>query len=201
MSADVIDLRSDTVTKPTPGMRQAIVNAEVGDDMSGEDPTVNRLEQIVADLLGKEAAVYNCSGTQSNQMAVRAHCLQGDEILIDESGHIVNYEAGGAAALSGVSARCIRGRGGLLDVDDLEGKVRPDNQHYCVTRLVCVENATNHGSGARVWPLAQMARVGGWAHDNDAESPCRRRKTVQRRRCERIQCSRIRSSCRFGVDL
>lgn len=165
MSADVIDLRSDTVTKPTPAMRQVIADAEVGDDMSGEDPTVNRLERFVADLLGKEAAVYNCSGTQSNQMALRAHCQQGDEILIDETGHIVNYEAGAAAALSGISARTIRGHGGLLDVADLEGKVRPDNQHYCVTRLVCVENTTNHGGG-RVWPLAQMERVAEWAHVN-----------------------------------
>lgn len=165
MPADIIDLRSDTVTKPSVGMRQAIFDAEVGDDMSGEDPTVNRLEKIVADLLGKEAAVYNCSGTQSNQMAVRAHCQQGDEILIDESGHIVNYEAGGAAALSGVSARLLRGPFGIFDVADLEGKVRPDNQHYCVTRLVCVENTTNHGGG-RAWPLAQMARVGNWAHDH-----------------------------------
>ena len=165
MPTDIIDLRSDTVTKPTPGMRQAIFEAEVGDDMSGEDPTVNRLEEIVARMLGKEAAVYNCSGTQSNQMAVRAHCQQGDEILIDESGHIVNYEAGAAAALSGVSARILRGRFGLFDVEDLEGKVRPDNQHYCVTRLVCVENTTNHGGG-RAWPLAQMARVGNWAHSN-----------------------------------
>ncbi len=165
MSADIIDLRSDTVTKPSAAMRQAIFDAEVGDDMSGEDPTVNRLEKMVAELLGKEAAVYNCSGTQSNQMAVRAHCQQGDEILIDESGHIVNYEAGGAAALSGVSARLLRGKFGIFDVEDLEGKVRPDNQHYCVTRLVCVENTTNHGGG-RAWPLAQMARVGNWAHEN-----------------------------------
>ncbi|MBS0204803.1 MAG: aminotransferase class V-fold PLP-dependent enzyme [Planctomycetes bacterium] len=165
MTADIIDLRSDTVTKPSVGMRQAIFDAEVGDDMSGEDPTVNRLEKIVADLLGKEAAVYNCSGTQSNQMAVRAHCQQGDEILIDESGHIVNYEAGAAAALSGVSARLLRGPFGIFDVEDLDGKVRPDNQHYCVTRLVCVENTTNHGGG-RAWPLAQMARVGNWAHDH-----------------------------------
>ncbi len=165
MPADFIDLRSDTVTKPTAGMRQAIFDAEVGDDMSGEDPTVNRLERLVADMLGMEAAVYNCSGTQSNQMAVRAHCQQGDEILIDESGHIVNYEAGGAAALSGVSARMLRGKFGIFDVEDLEGKVRPDNQHYCVTRLVCVENTTNHGGG-RAWPLAQMARVSNWAHEH-----------------------------------
>lgn len=163
MAEQFIDLRSDTVTKPTAAMRAAIASAEVGDDMSGEDPTVNRLERFMAELLGKEAAVYNCSGTQSNQMAIRAHCQQGDEILIDESGHIVNYEAGGAAALSGVSARCLRGKGGILDVDDLEGKVRPDNQHCCITRLVCVENTTNLGGG-RVWPLAQMARVSDWAH-------------------------------------
>jgi len=90
MPSKFIDLRSDTVTKPTAGMRQAIFEAEVGDDMSGEDPTVNRLEQFVCELLGKEAAVYNCSGTQSNQMAVRAHCQQGDELLIDETGHIVH---------------------------------------------------------------------------------------------------------------
>ena len=165
MPAEIIDLRSDTVTKPTAAMRQAIFEAEVGDDMSGEDPTVNRLERMVADMLGMEAAVYNCSGTQSNQMALRAHCQQGDEILIDESGHIVNYEQGAAASLSGVSARTLRGPFGIFDVEDLEGKVRPDNQHYCVTRLVCVENTTNHGGG-RAWPLAKMARVGNWAHDN-----------------------------------
>lgn len=164
MTSNPIDLRSDTVTKPTAAMRQVIANAEVGDDMYGEDPTVLRLEQIVCELLGKEAAVYNCSGTQSNQMAVRAHCQPGDEILIDESGHIVNYEAGAAAALSGVSARLLRGQGGVFDVQDLEGKVRPDNQHFSVTRLVCVENTTNHGGG-RVWPLAQMARVSQWAHE------------------------------------
>ena len=163
MADDVIDLRSDTVTKPTPAMRAAIAGAEVGDDMSGEDPSVNRLERMMADLLGKEAAVFNCSGTQSNQMAIRAHCHQGDEILIDETGHIVNYEAGGPAALSGVSARCLRGHGGILDVADLEGKIRADNQHCCITRLVCVENTTNLGGG-RVWPLAQMARVGEWSH-------------------------------------
>src|SRR6185437_6279667 len=98
MPSDIIALRSDTVTKPTAGMREAIFEADVGDDMSGEDPTVNRLEAMMAELLGKEAAVFNCSGTQSNQMAVRAHCQQGDEILIDETGHIVNYEQGAAAA-------------------------------------------------------------------------------------------------------
>lgn len=159
----VIDLRSDTVTRPTPGMRQAIAEAEVGDDMSGEDPTVNRLEAHVADLLGMEAAVYNCSGTQSNQMAVRAHCQLGDELLIEELGHIANYEAGGPAALSGVTCRTIRGRHGMLDVGDLEGKVRADNQHFCITRLLCLENTTNQGGG-RTYSLEHVARLGQWAH-------------------------------------
>ena len=161
----MIDLRSDTVTKPTLAMRQAIANAEVGDDMSGEDPTVNRLEAIVAELLGKEAAVYNCSGTQSNQMAIRAHCQQGDEILIDETGHIVHFEAGGAAALSGVSTRCLSGQGGMLDVDILEGTIRAKSQHCPTTRLVCIENTTNLGGG-RVWPMEQLARVGKWSRAN-----------------------------------
>lgn len=165
MTDDVIDLRSDTVTKPTAAMREAIARAEVGDDMSGEDPTVNRLEHLMTELVGKEAAVFNCSGTQSNQMAIKAHCQPGDEILIHELGHIVNFEAGGAAALSGVSARCLTGAKGMFDVGDLEGKIRPNNQHYCITRLVCLENTTNMGGG-RAWPLAQVARVSEWAHRN-----------------------------------
>lgn len=159
----VIDLRSDTVTRPTAAMRQAIAAAEVGDDMSGEDPSVNRLEAHVAELLGMEAAVYNCSGTQSNQMAVRAHCQQGDELLIEELGHIANYEAGGAAALSGVTCRTIRGHRGRLDVPDLEGKIRADNQHFSPTRLVCLENSTNLGGG-RTYSLARVERIGQWAH-------------------------------------
>lgn len=161
----MIDLRSDTVTKPTAGMRAAIAAAEVGDDMSAEDPTVNALEARVADLLGMEAAVYNCSGTQSNQMAVRAHCQSGDELLIEETGHIANYEAGGPAILSAVTCRTIRGKDGLLDVPDVEGRIRADNQHFCITRLVCVENSTNMGGG-RVYPLAQLKRVCDWAHSN-----------------------------------
>jgi threonine aldolase len=159
----MIDLRSDTVTKPTPTMREAMARAEVGDDMNGEDPTVNRLEKLMAELLGKEAAVYACSGTQSNQMGVRAHCQSGDELLIDQAGHIANFEAGAPAALSGVSCRTLAGQRGMLDIEQLEGKVRADNQHLCVTRLVCVENTTNLGGGA-CYPLDQLNRVGEWAH-------------------------------------
>lgn len=163
MTGPLIDMRSDTVTKPTSGMRQAMANAEVGDDMSGEDPTVNRLESQMAELLGKEAAVFACSGTQSNQMGVRAHCLPGDELLIESTGHIANYEQGAPAVLSGVTCRLIAGRGGILDVCDLEGKVRSDNQHFCRTRLVCLENTSNSGGG-RVYPQENIDRICAWAH-------------------------------------
>ena len=161
----LINLYSDTVTKPSTAMRDAIARAEVGDDMSGDDPTVNRLEALMAQTLGKEAAVFACSGTQSNQMGVKTHCLPGDELLIEGTGHIACFEAGGPAVLSGVSCRTIPGRLGMLDVADLEGKVRADNQHLCVTRLLCLENTTNVGGG-RAWPLDQLARVCRWAHDN-----------------------------------
>lgn len=161
----LFNLYSDTVTKPTAAMREAIARAEVGDDMSGEDPTVNRLEALMAEKLGKEAAVFACSGTQSNQMGVRTHCLPGDELLIEATGHIACFEAGGPAALSGVTCRQIPGRLGMLDVADLEGKIKADNQHLCVTRLLCLENTTNVGGG-RAWPLDQLARVCRWAHDN-----------------------------------
>ena len=160
----IYDLRSDTVTKPSRAMREAMADAEVGDDMSGEDPTVNRLEALCAARFGKEAAVFACSGTQSNQMAVRAHCRPGDELLCHESGHIVNFEAGTPAALSGVSSRTIPGEGGMVDVPQLHGKVRSGDQHLACTRLVCLENTTNVGGG-RAYPLEQIARVGAWAHE------------------------------------
>lgn len=163
MTGKIIDMRSDTVTKPTPGMRQAMANAEVGDDMSAEDPTVNRLEAHMAELLGKEAAVYACSGTQSNQMGVRVHCVPGDELLIESMGHIANYEQGAPAALSGVTCRLIVGKRGILDVPDLEGKLRADNQHFGRTRLVCLENTANAGGGS-VYPQENIDRICAWAH-------------------------------------
>ncbi|MCH7988900.1 MAG: aminotransferase class V-fold PLP-dependent enzyme [Planctomycetes bacterium] len=161
----MIDLYSDTKTKPTPGMRDAIANAEVGDDMSGEDPTVNRLEAMAVEMFEKEAAVFACSGTQSNQMGIRSHCSPGDELLINETGHIANYEAGAPAILSGVTCRTISAPKGMLDVSDLEGKIRAVDQHLCPTRLVCLENTTNSGGG-RVYPLEQVNRVGLWAHEH-----------------------------------
>jgi threonine aldolase len=162
----MIDLRSDTVTRPTAAMKQAMMDAELGDDVMGEDPTVNCLEAMVAELLGKEAAVLACSGTQSNQMGVRAHCVSGDELLINDTSHIGIFEAGGPAVLSGVTVRQIPGARGMLNVSDLEGKPRVDDQHYCRTRLLCLENTTNIAGGF-VYPLQQLQDVSDWARSQD----------------------------------
>ena len=169
MPETLIDLRSDTATRPTPGMREAIATAEVGDDMVGEDPTVNELEALAAEMFGREAAVFACSGTQSNQMGVRCHCQPGDEILINETGHIGICEAGGPAVLSGATVRPIPAPHGKLDVEHLQGKIRACDQHLVRTRLVCLENTTNAGGG-RVYDLDQIERVGAWARDNDLKT-------------------------------
>ena len=158
----MIDLRSDTVTKPTVAMKQAMMDAELGDDVMGEDPTVKHLETMVAELLGKEAAVFACSGTQSNQMGLRAHCVPGDELLINDTGHIGIFECGGPAALSGITVRQIASPKGMLTVEDLQDKPRVDDQHYCRTRLVCLENTTNI-AGGYVYPLSQLQEVANWA--------------------------------------
>ncbi|HZT81959.1 MAG TPA: GntG family PLP-dependent aldolase, partial [Gemmataceae bacterium] len=158
----VIDLRSDTVTRPTPGMRAAMAAAEVGDDVFDEDPTVNRLQERVAALLGKEAALFVPSGTMSNQVCVRTHTQPGDELLCDVNCHIYNYEAGGPAVLSGVTCRCVEGDCGILDVSQLDGLVRPDNEHFVRTRLVCLENTHNRGGG-KVYPLEKVQAISAWA--------------------------------------
>ncbi len=162
----ILDLRSDTVTRPTAEMRQAMMAAEVGDDMMGEDPTVNRLEQRVAEMFGHEAAVLACSGTQSNQMAVRVHCQPGDELLIHNTGHICNFEGGAPAALSGVSVRTLPGPGGMLQTEDLSGMIRASDQHFCRTRLLCLENTTNIGGG-RVYPLSLLQELSAWAREHN----------------------------------
>lgn len=164
MPDTIVELRSDTQTRPTSAMRAAMAAADVGDDQSGEDPTVNRLEARMAELLEKEAAVFACTATQANQMAVWSQCRPGDELLIDEHGHLGNFEAGGPAVLSGVSVRQLRGRSGLLDVDLLAAALRPPELHFAPTQLVCVENSTNLGGG-RTYALDHLERVGRWAHE------------------------------------
>jgi threonine aldolase len=165
MSEPVIDLRSDTVTKPTPAMREFIARAEVADDVWGEDPTINALQRSTAELLGKEAALYVPSGTMSNQIAIKVHTQPGDEVLLEANCHIYNYEAGGPAVLSHVMCRPIPGRWGILDVADFEGMIRPPNEHYVRTRLVCLENTHNRGGG-RIFPLDNIARVTAWAREH-----------------------------------
>jgi threonine aldolase len=156
-----IDLRSDTVTRPTPAMRAAMHVAEVGDDVFHEDPTIHRLEERVADLLGKEAALFVPSGTMSNQICVKVHTQPGDELICDVNCHIYNYEAGGPAILSGVTCRTLDGDYGILDVTQLEDKIRPDDDHQVRTRLVCLENTHNRGGG-RIYPFEKIQAIRDW---------------------------------------
>lgn len=160
-----IDLRSDTVTRPTPGMRAAIAAAEVGDDVFDDDPTVHRLQERVARMLGKEAALFVPSGTMSNQICVKAHTQPGDELLCESTCHIYVYEAGGPAVLSGVTCRTIDGDRGIVELAQLEDKIRPDNEHLVRTRLVCLENTHNRGGG-RVYPLETIRSIGRWAQSH-----------------------------------
>jgi threonine aldolase len=160
-----IDLRSDTATKPTPAMRAAMAAAEVGDDVVGEDPTVNRLQERVAALLGKEAALFVPSGTMSNQICVKAQTQPGDELFCEAGCHIYNYEAGGPAVLSGVMCRTFDGDHGILDVSQLDGKIRRVDDHLVRTRMVCLENSHNRGGG-RVYPLEKVQAISAWAHAN-----------------------------------
>lgn len=161
-----IDFRSDTVTLPTPALRQAMAEAEVGDDVFGDDPTVRRLEERTAEILGKEAAVFVPSGTMGNQIALRAHTEPGDEILVEANAHIYYYEAGGPAALSGVMCRCLSGTRGIFSADSLEAALRPADPHFPRTRLVCIENTHNRGGGS-VWRLDQVKEVVAAARRHD----------------------------------
>jgi threonine aldolase len=146
---DWVDLRSDTVTAPTPEMRQAMAAAEVGDDVFGDDPTVNRLEALAAERLGKQAAMFVPSGTMGNLAAVLAHCGRGDEVILGDQCHTFNYEAGGIAALGGVHPHPIRTLpNGQLPLEAIEAAVRTDDVHFPVTRLVCLENTHNRCGGA-----------------------------------------------------
>jgi threonine aldolase len=161
----MIDLRSDTATRPTISMRAAMHAAEVGDDVLREDPTVNHLEERVAAMLSQEAALFVPTGTMSNQIGVKVHTQPGDEMLIDSLAHIYNYEAGGPAVLSGVTCRTIDGDSGILDVKQLEGKIRASNDHFVRTRLVCLENTSNRGGG-RIFPLDKIRAIRAWTRQH-----------------------------------
>lgn len=160
----VVDLRSDTITRPTPEMRQAMADAEVGDDVFGEDPTVNRLEEMVAQKLGKEAGLFVASGTMANLVSQLTHCGRGDEIILGDQSHIFFYEQGGSAALGGIHPRTVPNQqDGTLALDDIAAAIRGENIHFPRTKLIVVENTHNRCNGSPLDPeymhaVRQIAR-------------------------------------------
>jgi threonine aldolase len=154
----VVDLRSDTVTRPGPGMRQAIAEAVVGDDVFGDDPTVLALQEKVAGILGKEAALFVPSGTMSNGIAVKVHTRPGDEMIVESGCHMFNFETGSAAVISGVQVNSLPGVRGVITAGQVEAAVRPIDDHFARSRLVCVENSCNVAGGT-LFPLEEMERI------------------------------------------
>lgn len=158
----VIDLRSDTVTKPTPPMRAVMAAAEVGDDVYGEDPTVNRLEVLAAELLGKEAALYACSGTQTNLLGVMSHCERGDEYIVGQQAHTYKYEGGGAAVLGSIQPQPLDFEpDGTLNLDKVAAAIKPIDPHFARTRLLCLENTT----AGKPLPLEYLAKASAFARE------------------------------------
>lgn len=164
VNMDWVDLRSDTVTMPTPEMREAMATAVVGDDVYGEDPTINRLEEMSAALLGKEAGLFVPTGTMGNLVAILAHCGRGDEIILGDKSHTFLFEAGGAAALGGVHPHLLPNQlDGTLLLDDIKGAIRPDDIHHPISRLVLLENTHNRCGGVAI-TLEYTQAVGELAH-------------------------------------
>ncbi|MBN2009594.1 low-specificity L-threonine aldolase [candidate division KSB1 bacterium] len=153
-----VDLRSDTVTKPSPAMREAIARAEVGDDVWGDDPTVNALQQQVADMLGKEAALFVTSGSMGNTLAILSHTTPGTEAIVEYESHTFFYECGAASALGGVQLHPLRGNHGILEPQQIAAAVRPDNVHIPPTRLIVLENTHNRGGGT-IYPIDKMKAI------------------------------------------
>lgn len=156
--SEPIDLRSDTVTKPSEAMRRAMAAAPVGDDVYREDPSINRLQEMVADMLGKEAALFVPSGTMSNQLCLRTLTRVGDEVIVHENAHVLNSEGGAAAALSGLQLRPLPGEFGVITAEAVEAAIRPTSEHTARTGAVEMEN-THNMSGGAIWPLEDMEAV------------------------------------------
>jgi threonine aldolase len=164
---EYIDLRSDTVTKPTPEMREAMAEAEVGDDVYGDDPTVNRLQEMAAEMLGKEAALFVASGTMGNLLALLVHCQRGDEVIVGNQSHIYLNEAGGMAALGGIQPCPVQNQpDGTLDLDDILASIRTEDVHHPITRLVCLENTQNICGGVPL-SLSYIQELGELTHQNN----------------------------------
>jgi len=154
----MIDLRSDTVTQPTDAMREAMARAEVGDDVYGEDPTVNRLQDMAAALLGKRAALFVPSGTMGNQLAIRAHTQPGQEVIVESKAHIVRYEQGAAGALAGVQLHWVVGDRGIMTAEQVEAAIRPKDPYSIPTGLICIENTHNSGGGT-IYSLSTIEKI------------------------------------------
>ena len=163
----MIDLRSDTVTQPTSGMKQAMLEAHLGDDVLGDDPSVRKLEEKIADLLGKEDAVFVPSGTMSNQIAIWIQTRRGDAVLVEEKSHIYHYESAAPALISSVQLRPIKGNYGIMDIQNLQQSIPVDDPHVAPLGLVCAEDTANKGGGT-VYPLDVLDQIATIAHQNDA---------------------------------
>ncbi len=172
MSSGIVDLRSDTVTRPTPGMREAMARAEVGDDVLGEDPSVNALQERVAAMVGKNAALFVPSGTMANLLAAVSQTRPGDTLVLDESAHPFNFESGGLGMVAGVMTKTLRGMYGVLSPELVEqALVLHTDHHYSSTTLVSIENTTNRGGGA-VYPVETVAAIGRVAHTHALRLHC-----------------------------
>ena len=164
MAPSVLEFRSDTFTQPTPDMRAAMAAAEVGDDVFAEDPSINALQEWVAELLGQEAALFVPSGSMSNSVAIRTHCQPGDELICEADCHLYYYEQASFAQLCGVVSRTVPGMRGVLEPEQLHGLVRPTDDHFARTRLVCLENTHNRGGGT-IQPYEHAVAICRWAHE------------------------------------
>ena len=159
----MVDLRSDTVSQPTQGMKEAMMEAPLGDDVLGDDPTVKRLEAMAAEMSGKEAALFVPSGTMANQIAIATHTRPGDEVLMYDGAHPFHYEAAGAAVLSGVQIRPLPADNGVLELNTVVAAIRPVDDHFAPATLLCVEDTSNRGGGT-VYPLDRLNQLAEFAH-------------------------------------
>ncbi|MBC7949370.1 MAG: aminotransferase class I/II-fold pyridoxal phosphate-dependent enzyme [Chitinophagaceae bacterium] len=161
----IIDFRSDTVTKPTPGMLDVMMAARVGDDVFGEDPSINDLEVKAAEMFGMDAAIFCPSGTMTNQIAIKCHTQPGDEVICDDSAHVYQYEGGGIASNSGASVKLLYGDRGRITADQVKSAINPDDPHRANTSLVCLENTSNRGGGS-CYDFAEIEKIKTVCKDN-----------------------------------
>jgi len=161
----IVDLRSDTVTQPSNEMREAMINAKVGDDVYGEDPSINHLEELAAKMFKKEAALFAPSGIMTNQLAIKVHTVPGDEVICHRLSHIYNYEGGGIAFHSGSSVRLIEGNNGVFLAQDVLDNINPDDPHFPHTSLVSIENTVNKGGG-KIFPISEITKISNVCKEN-----------------------------------